>query len=222
MRKGLYGAMIMMSAAAGARAQGMIGMQAGVGYTLGYKGYITPTAEAYWLHKISHHFYFGAAVSFQRYSLLRPVTDEAQAGIMQAISIRHKTTYLYVCPKADMGIGYRNRVHIYAAAGPGLAAGGSQLTNQKTLFPGTSSIAGRTIIEAQNTSYNIPNIIVKGTLGISERLPTDGYWSIMLSQEFTMLPGSLSKGEHKISVYYAALTAGITHKYRQRELADTD
>jgi hypothetical protein len=114
-----------------------------------------------------------------------------------------------------MGIGYRNLYHIHLSAGPGFYIGGGQWYDQWAPFWTSASGPYGEHIEAVNTTYNIKDIITRVTLGISERIPTLGYWNIMLSQEFTMLPTSLSKGGQALNVNYFSLTVGIMHKYPQ-------
>lgn len=196
--------------------QGMFGFMGGAGYTMGYKGYVTPTAEGYYMARLSHHFYAGGSISFQRYSLLNDKgVDTANAVYGDLISIRQKSSYLFLCGKLDMGIGYRNLYHVHLSAGPGFNIGGTQWYNQwAPLWTSASGPYGEHV-EALNTSYNIKGVITRVTLGVSERIPTLGYWNIMLSQEFTMIPTSLTNGGQAINANYFALTVGIMHKYPQ-------
>jgi hypothetical protein len=203
--------------AAAAHAQGgMIGIQAGVGYTIGNKGYVTPTAEGYFLKKITYHFYAGGALSFQRYSLQKEFkNDDASASYGDLLSIRQKSTYFFVCPKLDLGVGYRNYYHLYFAFGPGFYAGGGQwyYTREPQYTTSAGQVGSQTV--ATNTTYNVRNVVMRVTAGITERIPTLGVWSIVLSQEFTYLPGALTNGGESLHGSYLAITAGIMHKYPQ-------
>jgi hypothetical protein len=205
-----------IACAASAFGQGMFGFMGGAGYTIGNKGYVTPTVEGYYLAKLSHHFYAGGSISFQRYSLQKDFNvDESTAPFWDPISIRQKSNYLYLCAKADIGIGYRNLYHVHVAAGPGFYAGGGQWTKERTPFYTSAFGSFGSVISDVNTTYNIKDVIGRVTVGISERIPTMGYWNIMLSQEFTLLPGSLTKSGDNINANYFAFTVGIMHKYPQ-------
>jgi hypothetical protein len=52
-------------------------------------------------------------------------------------------------------------------------------------------------------------------LGVTERIPTHGYWSITLSQDFSFLPGKLNTGGANLNTGYFCFTIGIMHKYPQ-------
>ena len=195
-------------------AQGMFGAQAGLGYTTAYKGHITPAFEGYYLHKAIPHLYAGGSLFIQKYSLLNEVKKDAVANYGDIISIRQKSTYAFISAKVDYGIGYRQYVHISLAFGPGFYLGGSQYTNQYLPYPtGSSGNAFGADTMAVNTTYNIPAVIFRGALGISERIPTHGYWNITLSQEFSLIPGNLSKSGPAMNTGYFAFQVGIMHKY---------
>ena len=196
-----------------ATAQGMFGFMGGAGYAHGrdgYKGHVTPTFEGYYLGKLSRHFYAGGSISFQRYYLVKDMgVNVVTAGFGQPISIRQESNYLYLCAKADIGIGYRNLFHVLLAVGPGLNTGGQQFTTQKMPL----SHWGGYLLYDFETSYNITNVVARATMGISERIPTHRYWNIMLSQEFTWTPTSLTKQGENSNTNYFACTVGIMHKY---------
>lgn len=192
-----------MAFSGAAGAQGMFGFMGGAGYATGYKGYVTPTFESYYLGKLSRRFYVGGSMSFQRYSLLKEMHNGGWGDITQ------KSNYLFLCAKADVGIGNRNLFHVHLAAGPGFNTGGQQWIRQ--IMP--ISHWGGTIPYDYETSYNLRNVVARATVGISERIPTHRYWNIMLSQEFTWLPGSLTKSGEAIHTNYFAFTVGIMHKY---------
>ena len=196
--------------------QGMYGFEGGVGYCTSYKGYITPAAEGYYLHKITQHFFAGGSVSFQRYSFLRDMHQDAGSIVFgDIISVRQKSSFLFLCPKIDYAIGYRKIWHVHIAGGPGFFVGGTQYYNQYQPLWTSGGIPYGADTAANNTTFNIPDIIFRGSIGLSERIPTLGYWNIMLSQEFTFMPGNLGKNGPALNTGYFALTVGVMHKYPQ-------
>src|SRR3954466_16306803 len=83
-------------------AQGMYGVQAGVGYTTAYQSHITPSFEAYYLHQVSKQFYrvyVGGSVYFQRYSFLNTLKISGPVNYGDIISIRQKTSYAFISAK---------------------------------------------------------------------------------------------------------------------------
>ncbi len=196
-------------------AQGMYGAQMGVGFnTGGYHSKITPAIEAYYLHKIIPGLYAGASVFFQRYSLLNEVSTAGSLAYGDVVSVSQKSSYIFLSPKIDYGIDYRKYLHVYATFGLGVFAGGRQWSNTHSPYwtpLGGTPYGADTV--AVNTSYNIPNVIMRYGFGFSERIPTGGYWNITLSQEYGGMPGGLSDGPYPFKTSYFCFTVGIMHKY---------
>jgi hypothetical protein len=197
-----------------ARSQGMYGFQGGVGYTTSYKSHITPAFEGYYLYKAGHRIYAGGSVFFQKYSFTDEVTTGGPVNYGDLISITQKTSYAFISAKVDYGIGYRKHVHISLAFGPGLLLGGSQYANEHLPYWTTASgVPFGADTAGVNTSYNIPAVIYRAALGISERISTGGYWNIMLSQEFSFIPVNMSKNGPPLNTGYISFQVGIMHKY---------
>lgn len=194
----------------------MYGFYGGIGRSTSYKGYITPTFEGYFLTRIMEDVCAGGSISFQRYSFLNDFNpDESTLKYGDLMSIRHRSSYVFFRPKIDAGIGYRQYVHINFSLGPGFLVGGSQYRNQFEPFWTTSSGPYGRDTASVNVTYNIPSIVFRYTLGISERIPTRGYWNIMLSQEFSYVPTSFGKTGPALNSGYISFTVGIMHKYPQ-------
>lgn len=194
--------------------QGMFGASGGLGLSTTDNAALTPAFNAYLLHKIIYRVYAGADLSLQRYSLLNTVKTGGPVSYGDIISVRQKSSYAFISAKVDYAIGYRKYIHFSLAFGPGIFVGGHQYTN--THLPYWTPVGGAPYghdTVAVNTSYNIPNIIYRGAVSISERIPTRGYWNIMLSQEFSYLPGNLSKDGPALNTSYIAFHVGIMHKY---------
>jgi len=193
--------------------QGMYGFQGGLGYNTAYKSYITPAFEGYCLHKIIYRVYAGGDLFFQRYSMLNTLKTGGPVNYGDIISIRQKTSYAFISAKVDYGIGYRKYLHVNLSFGPGFLLGGNQFTNTHLPFWTAGGTPFGADTTAVNTSYNIPAVIYRGALGVSERIPTNGYWNITLSQEFSYIPGNMSKNGPPINTSYISFQIGIMHKY---------
>ena len=196
--------------------QGMYGFGIGLGYTSSYHSYITPAVEGYNLWRLTPHIYAGMALFLQRYSFqydLKP--DPASLSYGSLISIRQKSTYLFLTPKVNFGIGYRNKVIVAVLGGPGviMAAGQWQNQYQPLLTTSGGPIGSDTI--AVNTGYNVPRIIYRAGLSLSKRISTHRYFNIMLSGEFSYLFNKLNHAGPNLYTNYFSFTVGVMHKYPQ-------
>jgi hypothetical protein len=192
----------------------MFGVEGGVGKATIGKSYLTPTIEGYYLKKITRSFYVGATLSYQRYSFLyKSGIPTSVAGDGSIVSIRQRSGYVFASPTADFGIGYRKYIHVYASFGAGLLAEGRQLTNRIQQYQTTPPVTSAYDTTAYYTSNSLPLLISRYSLGITERIPTSGYWNIMLSQEFSYIPNNLTTEGPHLKTNYFAFTVGIMHKY---------
>ncbi len=198
-----------------AQGGGMYGFQTGIGYGTAYKPKITPALEGYYLKKISPRLYIGASLFFQKYSFLNTIIkDTANLNYGEVLSVGQRSSYLFFCPKIDFGFGYHKYIHADISFGPGLYLGGNQYTNQfQPYWTTTSGYSYGADTVSYNTTYNIPKVLFRVGAGISERLPTHGYWNIVFSQEFSYLPGYVSHGSPNLSIGYISFQVGVMHKY---------
>lgn len=198
-----------------ATAQGMYGFRGGVGFnTGGYHSKKTPVVEGYCMWKALPGLYAGITAGHQRYSVSQDVSGASTIGAGTVLSVRQKSSYLFLSPTIDYGFGTRKYFHIFASAGAGFYAGGGQWS--RTSLPAWTTMggvpAGADTINV-NTSYNIPGVMMKYSFGFTERIPTLGYWNITLTQEYSGLPGGISDGPFPFRTNYFAFTVGIMHKY---------
>jgi hypothetical protein len=195
---------------------GMYGANVGLGYTTSYRSHITGTIEGYHLWRLTQHIYAGGSLSVQRYSFVDEIKPDASTiNYGDLISIRQYCSYLFFSPKIDFGIGYRNRVHITLAAGAGVLLSGRQWYNEYVPFVATPSGSYGADTSVVNTSYNIPSVIYRAGVGVSERIPTHGFFNILLSQELSIIPNNLSHHGPALNTSYISFTVGFTHKYPQ-------
>jgi hypothetical protein len=198
-------------------AQGLYGVEAGVGKSLAYTSYYTPAVAGYYMARINRHIYVGAEVSYQRYSFLYTsgITPKA-VDFGDVINIRQKSSYLFFSPKIDFGIGYRKYLHLNFSAGGGIYMGGSSWTNKyEQIFTLPAGTSFRSDTALYNTTYNIPSFIYRYAAGLSERIPTNKYWNIVFSQEFSYIARKLNYSGPNLNTNYIAFTVGIMHKYPQ-------
>ena len=194
----------------------MYGVQAGMGYTPGYRSRLTPAIEGYYMHKLAYHLYGGGSLFLQRYSFKTDVGTGGAVKYGDVLGVEQRSNYLFISPKIDYAINYRSYFHVFATVGLGLRMGGSEWSYTHTPIwtpPGGTPYGADTT--AVRTSYNLPNTKMRFGLGIAERIPTHGFWNIMLSQEVGFMPGSLTNGPYPLQTPYICFQVGIMHKYPQ-------
>ena len=197
-------------------AQGMYGFGIGLGYTTAAHSRITPAFETYHLWKITTHWYAGINVSLQKYSFLYDASGGAATlSYGDLVSIRQKSSFLFFNPRVDYGIGYRKYVHVSVLGGPGFAiSAGQWMDKHEPLLVTSAGNVGHDTL-TYNTSYNVPRTIFRIGVAVSERIPTHGYFNIILTQEFTNLMNKLNYSGPNLTTSYFCFTVGLVHKYPQ-------
>ena len=196
---------------------GMYGITAGIGATTAYKPKMTLAAEGFFLKKITPHVYLGGMVAFEKYSFTSEYSiDAASITYGDIVSIKQKSAYAFIGPKLDVGIGYRKYVHAHLSAGPGFYMGGQQRTYEHQPYWTAGGLPFGHDTVGVNTGVNIPAVIMRIGIGVSERIPTGGHWNIMLTQQVSMLPGDISKHTPSLQTGYFSFQIGIMHKYPLR------
>ncbi len=195
--------------------QGMYGFEGGLGKTMSYTSHLVPELKAYVTGSITRHIYVGGGVSMERYSFLYASNvAPIAANYGQTINIRNKSSYLFFSPKVDIGIGYYQYLHLNLSAGAGVFMGGSQWTNRyQQIFTTPSSLSFRSDTAGYNTTASMPTLVFRYGAGLSERIPTHGYWNIILSEDFGYLPRSFDKNFDGLKSNYISFSVGVMHKY---------
>jgi len=196
-------------------AQGKYGFDAGICYPTFHEGYVTPTIKGYYLARLSHTLYLGGEVSFLRFSLQDNVNPAASSvAFGDIISVRQLSSYLFLTPKFQVGIGFRKHVFADFSMGPGFYLGGVQWSHLYEPYWTTPSggTFGKDTL-SYNTTYNLPNLVFRFSCGLTERIPTFRYWNIVLTESFGYIPGKLGKESPAIRSNYIAFTVGVLHKY---------
>ena len=195
-------------------AQGMYGFEGGLGKATAGKNYTTPAFSSYLLKCFSRSFYLGGALTYQRYSFLDKYAGSSLSpAYSNIISIRNKSSYVLLSPKADFGIGYRKYVHVYASFGLGMLLGGKQTANISGTYQAAPPATTGTDTSSISTSGNLPILISRYNMGASWRIPTMRYWNIIISTEYNIIPTNLTIHGPALKTNYFCFTVGIMHKY---------
>ena len=163
------------------QAQGIYGFEAGGGKVSDYGNYYTPAFGASWFKMVLPHVYLGGLTEWHSYSftdnnLMGQYNDPLYGTIL---GINHHSTYLFLTPAIDISIGENQYIHLNANFGPGFYLYGSEeMTCQ------TNALTGANGINKVNTTSNNNRVIYQYGYGLSEYIPTRGFWSIKLSQQW--------------------------------------
>ena len=166
-----------------------------------------------YLHKISNHFYAGSSFYFDQYSFSYGV-NEIDTLKNRGGSIAHRSSYFFVAPMLDLGIGRHQYLHTYIAVAYGFLIKGSQRTNTYYYTP---------LVTEYNNTYptntEINKQILRIDLGITQHIRIDNMWHITISECYSFIPGTLTTLDNPINTSlgvhpgYFNFKIGVMHKY---------
>ena len=181
-------------------AQNIIGFQAGIGASTTCIKTIVPTpeCEGYFLGKLSAHLALGGSLSVQKYSFSRHLGDIRTSNYADILNLSQKSTYFFVSPKADVGIGKFQKVHVGLSCGPGIFLGGDQKSDigyprsHPTPWPGYPPAIFYD--ESQfSTKGNIRKVLFLAQVEVSEHVADTKKFEIYVFQQFCFIPSYVSK-----------------------------
>ena len=213
--KRFWAMLLILCASLPACAQGIYGFEAGGGKVGDYGNYYTPAFGASWYKMVLHHVYLGTLIDWRSFSF----TDNSLAGQYSdpqygtILGINHHSTYLFPSLALNISIGENQYIHFNANFGPGFYLYGSQETTcQANSLPGTYGI------NRVNTSADNNRVIYQYGYGVSEYIPTRGYWSFKLSEQFCVPQRDLNSNDGVGPVFrssYFCFTVGIARFYHK-------
>jgi len=208
-----------------AHSQSMYGIKAGVGASINLNSDKTPSIGAEYLVSPFRHIYMGGGLFFETYSFTSDDNLQRQYGGPGYV-ITQNSSYIFIAPKIDMGIGHREFVHGFISAGPGFLVSGQQTTGINPLenaapgiYPGQFNYTG-------NTSNNITATIFRISGGFTEHIPILPEWDVIISEEYCIIPSWLSNNKYgasgdnttDIKSNYFLVQAGIIRKRHWKPL----
>ncbi len=164
---------------------------------------VTPSFGIECMKAVDRNVYAGLSMICERYSIISNYSKESAYTMGFHRTREQKSTYLFVAPKIDGGIGQnKQRIHLLLSLGVGYLLGGSQLTiDQGSLV---ASKNARYSLDTFNTSGNINKMVFRMGMGVSEHLGLSRNWELVFTQEAGLLP-SVAK--------YFSFQVGLMHKY---------
>ncbi len=189
-----------------AHAQNIIGFQAGMGASATFIKTVIPTpgCEGYYLKKVSGRLALGGALSVQKYSFSRHLGDIKTTNFSDILNLSQKSTYFFVSPKADIGIGKFQKIHVGLSCGPGIFLGGDQKSdiNYTTTHPTPSPGYPPVIFYDQyqfSTKGNVSKLIFQAQAQISEHVADTKKLGVYIFQQFCFIPSYIST--NKVNQY---------------------
>ena len=146
-------------------AQNIVGIQVGIGACTSYLNrplLPTPQFEGYFLRALSKHLALGISAGVDRYSFVQTNADPSNTTYEGVLSIKQQSTYLSLSPKADLGIGKRQRIHAIISVGLAKLIGGTQsadITYRDTHYGSYAGYYTRLVNFQDNSTININNLI---------------------------------------------------------------
>ena len=184
-------------------AQNLLGIQAGVGMCTAHLSapiIPTPQFEGYFLRTLSTHFAVGIAAGIDRYSFVQTNAQPGNTTYEGVLSIKQQSTYLCLSPKADFAIGKRRTIHAMISFGVDkllVGAQSSDINYRDTHYGSYAGYYTRLVNFEYTSTPDISKTVFVAKAGFTERVAHENRYSIFLFQEFSYLPGYLSKYEEQ-------------------------
>ena len=183
-------------------AQCVTGLQVGVGVCAPYLRPLIPTpgCEVFFLPVLSGNFAFGLAASVQRYSFVQSNADAGNTSYLGVLSITQQSTYLFVSPRVDFGIGKHQTLHATVSLGVGKLLSGVQSADVNYMDTHYGSYAGyysRLANLQENSTGDINAVVFVVKVGLTEQVSNANGYTVCLFQEFSYLPSYICKYPNK-------------------------
>ncbi len=171
---------------------GGIGLAAAHNYDIGISGgfeYVKGIAA--YKHG-GTRFGLGADVFYQSFSLLYDrEQDGARHGFGNAgAMVRHKSAYIFLTPKFDVGIGEHQNVHTYITAGVGFKMSGYDSLRKWDHSYTTSGVGNYD--SSLDMSKNIKSMPLRFGFGFKEFIYLGSHWRFTITQDFSFLGSSIT------------------------------
>jgi hypothetical protein len=197
-------------------AQGIYSFFIGTGTVTSFGSFYTPALEGVLLKNMYPHVYLGVSADARFYSFVFHAEDMtgqtfSNPNYGNVAQINHNSLYLMGSPTIDISIGGREYIHLFADAGLGIAL----YTEENTHYISTA-VGGHTIINDVNTSANRNLIIYHYEYGITEHIPIGRYWTLSLSQKYSILGRDLNSGwgfAPQLRTDYLCFGVGVSHSF---------
>ena len=136
------------------------------------------------------------------------------------VQLLNKTSYIFICPKFDYGIGRKQDVHFFVNAGVGLNMGGTE-TMRKWDHSNGDGVGNYDSL--LTTTPNINKMLLRIGTGFTEYFRTSRHWRFSVTEDFGFISQNLSTTSdylnpsrtaytpRSLKPGYISLQIGITH-----------
>ncbi|MCW3123754.1 MAG: hypothetical protein JWQ38_3246 [Flavipsychrobacter sp.] len=192
----------------------------GLGTTYNYNVAISGGLD--FIKVYSTHAGIGANLFYQTYGLY--YDNEAYGakggGGNAGVQLLNQSSYVFLCPKFDYGIGRNQGVHFYVNAGVGFNMGGTEeLRKWDKGFGAGLGNYDSTIV----TTTNITKMLLRVGTGFTEYFRTGKHWCFTVTEDFGFIGQNLSSSSdylnpsrteyspRSLRPAYISLQIGISH-----------
>jgi hypothetical protein len=200
--------------------QSLISVFGGAGVTTAYSGGTTPLFGATYLVSPLRHTYFGGSIFNEGYAVKRTDEEFSRFGGYE-YSITQNSSFLFIAPTIDVGVGHKEHIHGYVSGGLGFRLSGEQTLQQTT--PGTlppGIYSGHNYGPSKNTTANLNNTIFRLGLGACGHIGILDKLDLVIGPELGLIPSWLSTNSYgyegdasmNIKASYVCVHLGLTYK----------
>jgi hypothetical protein len=184
---------------------------------------IAPSAGIEFVKGMGQRTGLGFNLFYQGYSLYYDNEKNSAkhgTGIAGAI-LRHASSYVFVAPRVEYGIGRKQKIHFYANVGVGFKISGFDSLRKWDHSYNNPSV--NNYDSSLDMSKNMNSMLMRVGVGFKEYFNLGKHWRFTLTQDFGFLPMGLTKtGDpynasrtyytpQKLNPGYISLQLGIMH-----------
>ena len=176
-----------------------------------------------YLRKVSKHVYFGGKIYWETYSFKRdstvntdPINLFGPTGPIYKTEVTFRSSYLFLAPQMDIGLGKHQYLHFYIMPALGLLVNGNQSTRINE-----SGASGVYFDSTRNTSGTIKEVILQLNFGLVQHIPLNNMWHLTVSESLSSIPSFIPLSEKSgtnnmlLSPGGFSLQIGIMRKYHR-------
>jgi hypothetical protein len=182
----------------------LISLWGGAGLATKYNYDMGVTGGFDFAHAVINRFGIGISAFTQQYNLYY----DKELNEFSGASIRHKSMYLFACPKLEYHIGRKGNTHFYLSGGAGFKMGVEDTMHK---WAKTSYIPGSGYDSLVDRSASVNSMVYRVGFGFTEFFSIKGHLSFTFTEDFGFLPSLISKSDEPNN---ATLHSNVNQFYR--------
>lgn len=166
-----------------------------------------PMVSLNYLRKLDRHVYLGAKLSLESYAFYYSVTDNTKN--LRA-DVNHNSSYLFVAPMVDIGLGHSQLIHLYFSLPLGFNTSADESSK---IFDQGSNTAYNFI----NTTSNVNKFVMRPTIGLKQHIPLMKNWHFTLNEGIGFMATDLTTASKitNVNPSYLTIQMGLMRKFHR-------